>query len=164
MTAFRIGFGYDVHRLVPGRRLMLGGVHIPSERGLVGHSDADVLLHAIADALLGAAALGDLGRHFPDTDPRWKDASSLALLRRVHQLVVQAGYAVVNVDSTVVLEQPRLQPYVETMRQNIAQALGLSTGAVSVKATTNEGLGFVGAEEGVVAFAVCLLRPVASER
>ncbi len=164
MTAFRIGFGYDVHRLVPGRRLMLGGVHIPSERGLVGHSDADVLLHAIADALLGAAALGDLGHHFPDTDPRWKDASSLALLRQVHQLVVQAGYAVVNVDSTVVLERPRLKPHVETMRQNIAQALGLSTGAVSVKATTNEGLGFVGAEEGVVAFAVCLLRPVASER
>ncbi|MDQ7039747.1 MAG: 2-C-methyl-D-erythritol 2,4-cyclodiphosphate synthase [Rhodothermus sp.] len=164
MTAFRIGFGYDVHRLVPGRPLMLGGVHIPSERGLVGHSDADVLLHAIADALLGAAALGDIGHHFPDTDPRWKDASSLALLHQVHQLVVQAGYAVVNVDSTVVLERPRLKPHVTTMRQNIAQTLGLPTSAVSVKATTNEGMGFIGAEEGVVAFAVCLLRPVASER
>ncbi|BBM69300.1 2-C-methyl-D-erythritol 2,4-cyclodiphosphate synthase [Rhodothermus marinus] len=159
MTAFRIGFGYDVHRLVPGRPLILGGVRIPSERGLAGHSDADVLLHAIADALLGAAALGDIGQHFPDTDPRWKDADSLELLRQVYHQVVAAGYEVANVDSTVVLERPRLRPYIDTMRANIARVLALPAEAVSVKATTSEGMGFVGIGEGAVAFAVCLLRP-----
>lgn len=159
MTAFRIGFGYDVHRLVPGRPLILGGVRIPSERGLAGHSDADVLLHAIADALLGAAALGDIGQHFPDTDPRWKDADSLELLRQVCHQVVAAGYEVANVDSTVVLERPRLRPYIDTMRANIARVLALPAEAVSVKATTSEGMGFVGIGEGAVAFAVCLLRP-----
>ncbi|AEN72974.1 2-C-methyl-D-erythritol 2,4-cyclodiphosphate synthase [Rhodothermus marinus SG0.5JP17-172] len=159
MTAFRIGFGYDVHRLVPGRPLILGGVRIPSERGLAGHSDADVLLHAIADALLGAAALGDIGQHFPDTDPRWKDADSLELLRQVYHQVVAAGYEVANVDSTVVLERPRLRPYIDTMRANIARVLALPIEAVSVKATTSEGMGFVGIGEGAVAFAVCLLRP-----
>jgi len=159
MTPFRIGFGYDVHRLVPGRPLILGGVRIPSERGLAGHSDADVLLHAIADALLGAAALGDIGQHFPDTDPRWKDADSLELLRQVHHQVVAAGYEVVSVDSTVVLERPRLRPYIEAMRTNIARVLDLPVEAVSVKATTSEGMGFVGTGEGAVAFAVCLLHP-----
>ncbi|WP_397546014.1 2-C-methyl-D-erythritol 2,4-cyclodiphosphate synthase [Rhodothermus marinus] len=159
MTAFRIGFGYDVHRLVPGRPLILGGVRIPSERGLAGHSDADVLLHAIADALLGAAALGDIGQHFPDTDPRWKDADSLELLRQVYHQVVAAGYEVANVDSTVVLERPRLRPYIDAMRANIARVLDLPIDAVSVKATTSEGMGFVGTGEGAVAFAVCLLRP-----
>ncbi|ACY47990.1 2-C-methyl-D-erythritol 2,4-cyclodiphosphate synthase [Rhodothermus marinus] len=159
MTAFRIGFGYDVHRLVPGRPLILGGVRIPSERGLAGHSDADVLLHAIADALLGAAALGDIGRHFPDTDPRWKDADSLELLRQVYHQVVAAGYEVANVDSTVVLERPRLRPHIDAMRANIARVLALPAEAVSVKATTSEGMGFVGIGEGAVAFAVCLLRP-----
>ena len=159
MTAFRIGFGYDVHRLVPGRPLILGGVRIPSERGLAGHSDADVLLHAIADALLGAAALGDIGQHFPDTDLRWKDADSLELLRQVYHQIVAAGYEVANVDSTVVLERPRLRPYIDTMRANIARVLALPAEAVSVKATTSEGMGFVGIGEGAVAFAVCLLRP-----
>ncbi len=162
MTYFRIGFGYDVHRLVSGRPLILGGVRIPSERGLAGHSDADVLLHAIVDALLGAVALGDIGQHFPDTDPRWKDADSLELLRQVHHQVVAAGYKVVNVDSTVVLERPRLRPYIEAMRTNISRVLDLPVEAVSVKATTSEGMGFVGTGEGAVAFAVCLLlqRPV----
>ncbi len=163
MTPFRIGFGYDVHRLVPGRPFILGGVRIPSERGLAGHSDADVLLHAIADALLGAAALGDIGQHFPDTDPRWKDADSLELLCQVHHQVVAAGYEVVNVDSTVVLERPRLRPYIDTMRANIARVLALPVEAVSVKATTSEGMGFVGTGEGAVAFAVCLLHPRPSE-
>lgn len=164
MTTLRIGLGYDVHRLVPGRPLMLGGVHIPSDRGLAGHSDADVLLHAIADALLGAAALGDIGQHFPDTDPRWKDANSLELLRQVHQRVVEAGYAVLNVDSTVVLERPRLRPYIDAMRVNIAQVLALPVESVSIKATTSEGMGFVGTEEGAVAFAICLLGRYPSER
>lgn len=163
MTAFRIGFGYDVHRLVPGRPLILGGVRIPSDRGLAGHSDADVLLHAIADALLGAAALGDIGQHFPDTDPRWKDADSLELLRQVYHQVVAAGYEVASVDSTVVLERPRLRPYIDTMRANIARVLALPVEAVSVKATTSEGMGFVGTGEGAVAFAVCLLRPRTAE-
>jgi 2-C-methyl-D-erythritol 2,4-cyclodiphosphate synthase len=163
MTAFRIGFGYDVHRLVPGRPLILGGVRIPSERGLAGHSDADVLLHAIADALLGAAALGDIGQHFPDTDLRWKDADSLELLRQVYHQIVAAGYEVANVDSTVVLERPRLRPYIDTMRANIARVLALPAEAVSVKATTSEGMGFVGTGEGAVAFAVCLLRPRTGE-
>ena len=163
MTSFRIGFGYDVHRLVSGRPLILGGVRVPSERGLAGHSDADVLLHAIADALLGAAVLGDIGRHFPDTDPRWKEANSLELLRQVYRKVTEAGYEVINVDSTVVLERPRLRPYIEAMRTNIARVLALPAEAVSVKATTGEGMGFVGAGEGAVAFAVCLLRLRTSE-
>lgn len=164
MTPFRIGFGYDVHQLVPERPLILGGVRIPSAQGLAGHSDADVLLHAIADALLGAAALGDIGHHFPDTDPRWKDADSQKLLEQVYRLVVEAGYEVVNVDSTVVLERPRLKPYLATMRQNIARALALPVEAVSVKATTSEGMGFVGTGKGAVAFAVCLLCATAAGR
>jgi 2-C-methyl-D-erythritol 2,4-cyclodiphosphate synthase len=154
----RSGIGYDVHRFAAGRRLVLGGVEIASERGLAGHSDADVLLHAIADALLGAAALGDIGRHFPPGDPRWQDADSRDLLARVAGLVAAAGYEVVNVDATVIAEAPRLFPHVPAMCAAIAGALGVPTGAVNVKATTNEGLGFVGREEGIAALAVATIR------
>ncbi|MFQ5569783.1 MAG: 2-C-methyl-D-erythritol 2,4-cyclodiphosphate synthase [Rhodothermales bacterium] len=153
----RIGFGYDVHRLVEGRPLILGGVHIPHTTGLDGHSDADVLLHAIADALLGAAALGDIGVHYPDTDPRWKNADSQVLLHDVGLKVEEAGYRVANIDSTVALQRPRLRPYIDMMRANIADVLGLDIGQVSVKATTTERLGFVGSEAGAAASAVCLL-------
>jgi 2-C-methyl-D-erythritol 2,4-cyclodiphosphate synthase len=153
----RVGFGYDVHAFKAGRRLMLGGVQIPYALGLEGHSDADVLLHAIADSLLGAAALGDIGRHFPNTDKRYKNISSLALLKRVGRLVQRTGFAVVNVDSTVVLEEPKLSRHVGTMRRRIAAALSIAPAAVSVKATTNEGLGFAGRREGCAAFAVALI-------
>ncbi len=153
----RIGFGYDVHRLVEGRPLVLGGVRVPHEWGLEGHSDADVLLHAIADALLGAAALGDIGVHFPDTDTRWRDADSRMLLGEVGRKVEEAGYRIVNIDATVALQRPRLRPYIDTMRHNIAEVLGLDLGQVSVKATTTERLGFVGTEAGAAASAVCLL-------
>lgn len=153
----RIGYGYDVHRLVAGRPLILGGVTVPHETGLAGHSDADVLLHAIADALLGAAALGDIGLHFPDTDERWRGADSLALLTEVGLLVRAAGYRVVNIDSTVALQRPRLRPHIDAMRHNVAKALDLPEGCVSVKATTTERLGFVGEEAGAAASAVCLL-------
>lgn len=155
----RIGIGYDVHRLVEGRPLILGGVRIPHDRGLDGHSDADVLLHAIGDAVLGAAALGDIGAHFPDTDAEWEDADSQVLLCRVAEAVADAGYVPHNVDATVVLERPKLQPHIADMRANVAAALDLETGAVSVKATTNEGLGPVGKEDGAVAHAVCTIRP-----
>ena len=155
----RIGYGYDVHRLEAGRPLLLGGVQVPHEKGLAGHSDADVLLHALADALLGAAALGDLGAHFPDTEARWKDADSLDLLAAVRVRVAEAGFRVQNVDATVVLERPKLRPHIEAMRQNIAGALQVEAGRVSVKATTSERLGFAGAGEGAAAHAVCLLRP-----
>ena len=155
----RIGIGYDAHRLVPDRPLVLGGVTIPHDKGLAGHSDADVLLHALADALLGAAALGDLGGHFPDTDPEWEGADSLALLSTVVEEVREAGYVPHNVDATVLLERPRLRPRIDSMRANIADGLGLDPAAVSVKATTNEGLGAVGAEEGAAAHVVCTIRP-----
>jgi 2-C-methyl-D-erythritol 2,4-cyclodiphosphate synthase len=155
----RIGIGYDAHRLVSGRPLVLGGVTIPHDRGLAGHSDADVLLHALADALLGAAALGDLGAHFPDTDPEWEGADSQALLSTVAEAVAEAGYQPHNVDATVLLERPKLRPHIAAMRANVAECLGLARGAVSVKATTNEGLGAVGAGEGAAAHAVCTLRP-----
>lgn len=153
----RIGYGYDVHRLVEGRPLMVGGVRVPHDAGLDGHSDADVLLHAIADALLGAAALGDLGAHFPDTDARWRDADSRMLLREVGQKVEAAGYRIVNIDATVALQRPRLRPHIDAMRRHIAEALGLDVGQVSVKATTTERLGFVGEEAGAAASAVCLI-------
>ena len=156
MTA-RIGTGFDVHALVAGRPLVLGGVTVPFERGLAGHSDADVLLHAIADALLGALALGDIGRHFPDTDPRYRDADSRVLLRHVAGLVANAGYAVGNVDATIVAQAPRLAPHVDAMRANIAGDLGCDVGRVSVKATTTEQLGFTGRSEGIAAMAVALL-------
>ncbi len=153
----RIGFGYDVHRLVHGRPLVIGGVRVPSERGLQGHSDADVLLHAVADAALGAAALGDIGRHFPDTDPRWKDADSADLLSSVAEKLRTEGYAVHNVDATVVLERPKLQPHVDEMRGVIARSLSVPVSAVSVKATTQEGMDAFGRGQGAAAFAVCLI-------
>lgn len=153
----RIGQGYDVHRLVQGRTMIIGGVEIPSEKGILGHSDADVLLHAVCDAMLGALALGDIGKHFPDTDPKFKDISSLKLLEHVSALIYSKGFSVVNVDSTVVLQKPKIGPYVDAMRMNIAGILQISSDAVSIKATTSEGMGFTGAGEGVVAHAVVLL-------
>ena len=153
----RVGFGYDVHRLKAGRPLILGGVTVPAETGLDGHSDADVLAHAVIDALLGAAALGDIGAHFPDTDEAWKDADSLELLRDVVDRIGGAGFAVGNVDSVVVLQRPKLRPYIDGMRTNLAEAMGIDARCVSVKATTGEGMGFVGREEGCAAHAVALL-------
>ena len=153
----RVGSGYDVHRLVEGRKLIIGGVEIPYEKGLLGHSDADVLLHAVADALLGAAALGDIGCLFPDTDPQYAGADSLELLRQVASKVRQAGYSVCNVDATVLMQRPKLRPFIGDMRRNIADALGIPVSAVSVKATTEEGLGFTGTGEGVAAHSVCLI-------
>lgn len=155
----RIGIGYDAHRFAPGRRLVLGGVEVPHALGLLGHSDADVLLHAIADAILGAAALGDIGHHFPPSDPRFRDADSLDLLREAVRLVGEAGYVVGNVDATVVAEAPKVAPHAPAMRARIARALGTTEANVSVKATTNEGMGFVGREEGIAALAVALLLP-----
>ena len=153
----RIGHGYDVHRQVPGRELILGGVRIEHSLGLLGHSDADVLLHAVADALLGAAALGDIGKHFPDTDPAYEGADSRVLLRAVADLIREAGYRVGNVDATVLAQRPKLAPHIGKMRENIAQDLGVDVGRISVKATTEERLGFTGREEGIAAHAVCLL-------
>ena len=150
----RIGFGYDIHRLSAGRKLILGGVHIPHTPGLLGHSDADVLLHAICDALLGAAALGDIGKQFPDTDKRFKDISSLKLLREVGLLLKKRGFDVQNIDSTVVLERPKIASYIPGMKRKIAATLGIKATKVPVKATTNEGLGALGREEGCAAFAV----------
>ena len=153
----RIGQGYDVHRLVSGRKLILGGVDIPYALGLLGHSDADVLLHAISDALLGAAALGDIGKHFPDTDEKYKGADSLVLLRNVCDLLKNKGYRVINVDSTIIAQAPKLSLYIESMRKNIASALGVDVDFVNVKATTEEKLGFTGTREGIAAQAVCLI-------
>lgn len=153
----RIGHGYDVHRLVPGRDLILGGVKIPYELGLDGHSDADVLLHAVSDALLGAAGLGDIGRHFPDTDPKYKGADSLVLLNIVGQKVAQKGYRVSNIDVTMIAQKPKLKDYIARMEENIASALGLDPERVNVKATTEEKLGFTGTGEGMACHAVCLL-------
>jgi 2-C-methyl-D-erythritol 2,4-cyclodiphosphate synthase len=153
----RFGFGYDIHRFAPNRKLMLGGIQIPSELGLLGHSDADVLLHAICDALLGAAALGDIGQHFPDTDARFKGTASLSFLIATRELLVAGGYRIVNVDSTLVLQSPKIAPYVPAMRQEIAGALKLGIDQVSVKATTNEGLGSLGAGEGCAAYAVAAI-------
>ena len=153
----RIGHGYDVHRLVEGRKLILGGVEIPFEKGLLGHSDADVLLHALMDALLGAAALGDIGLHFPDSDPAYAGADSLQLLRRVAALLAQRGYRVVNLDCTVLAQRPKLAPFIPIMRSKTAEALGVEPDQISVKATTEEGLGFTGSGEGISAHAVVLL-------
>ncbi|HOT98708.1 MAG TPA: 2-C-methyl-D-erythritol 2,4-cyclodiphosphate synthase [bacterium] len=160
----RIGHGFDVHRLVAGRKLILGGVEIPCELGLLGHSDADVLCHAVSDALLGALALGDIGKHFPDSDPRWKDADSLMLLGRVAGLARERGYAVVNVDATLILQRPKVAPYVERMRANIAHALGVAVEAVSVKATTSEGMGYEGRGEGASCHAVVLVERIGEEK
>ena len=153
----RIGHGYDVHRLTKNRRLVLGGVEIPHTLGLLGHSDADVLLHALSDALLGAAALGDIGKHFPDNDPAYKDADSLMLLTKVRILLERHGYRVVNVDATILAQEPKLAPYVPSMQQNVAKALGMEISLVSVKATTEEELGFTGQRQGIAAHAVCLI-------
>ncbi len=153
----RIGQGYDVHRLTEGRKLIIGGVNIPYEKGLDGHSDADVLLHAIMDALLGAAALGDIGLLFPDTDAQYAGADSLKLLERVKEVLAQKGYSVVNIDATVIAQEPKLRPYIDMMRQNIASTLGIELSRVSVKATTEEKLGFTGRKEGIAAQAIVLI-------
>lgn len=153
----RIGTGYDVHRLVAGRKLILGGVEIPYEKGLLGHSDADVLVHAVMDALLGAAALGDIGGHFPDSDPRYEGADSLALLREVCRILRVAGFEPGNVDATIVAQEPKLAPHIPAMRRNIAAAMGLDTSCVSVKATTEERLGFTGEGLGIAAQAAALI-------
>ena len=158
MTEFRIGHGYDVHRLTEDRELILGGVKVPFEKGLLGHSDADVLLHAIMDALLGAAALGDIGKHFPDTDERYKGISSLCLLGEVARLLRENSYCVVNIDSTLVLQRPKIAPYIPEMITNIAKTLGIDEGRVNVKATTEEKLGFTGSGEGAAAHAVAMIK------
>lgn len=153
----RIGMGYDVHKLVPNRKLIIGGVEIPHSLGLLGHSDADVLLHAIMDALLGAAALGDIGKHFPDTDERFKGASSIRLLEEVGRLVNEAGYKIENIDSTIIAQKPKMAPHINLMRENIADALNTDIKNINVKATTEEGLSFTGREEGISSQAICLL-------
>ncbi len=153
----RVGQGYDVHKLVNGSKLIVGGVDIPYTLGLLGHSDADVLLHAVMDALLGAAALGDIGKHFPDSDEKYKGADSMELLRHVGNLIKEKGYKIVNIDSTVIAQAPKLAPHIETMRSNIANGLGIDVDAVNVKATTEEKLGFTGAREGIAAQAICLI-------
>ena len=160
MWKLRIGHGYDVHRLCAGRPLVLGGVEIPYERGLDGHSDADVLLHAVMDAMLGAAALGDIGAHFPDTDARYRGISSLLLLEKTASLLAAHGWRVSNLDATLIAQRPKLAPYIPVMRAAIAQALQLETDDVSVKATTEERLGFTGREEGIAAHAVCLIEKI----
>ena len=156
----RIGHGYDVHRLVEGRDLILGGVKIPYEKGLLGHSDADVLVHAVMDALLGAAALGDIGQHFPDNDPEYKGISSILLLEKVGELLKSHGYRVVNIDSIVIAQRPKLLPYRPQMAENMAKALGIPVGCVSVKATTEEGMGFTGTGDGMASQAVAMLEEV----
>jgi 2-C-methyl-D-erythritol 2,4-cyclodiphosphate synthase len=163
-VSVRTGIGYDSHRLEEGRRLVLGGVQVPSERGLAGHSDADALAHAVTDALLGAAGLGDIGEHFPDTDEAWRDADSIDLLRRAAELVRDAGLAPVNVDAVVVCEAPRLAAYRDAMRERLAGALGLGKGEVGVKFTTGEGMGFVGRGEGIAALATAAVAPAPANR
>lgn len=153
----RVGMGYDVHRLVEDRSLIIGGVTIPHEKGLLGHSDADVLLHAIMDALLGAAALGDIGKHFPDTDPAYQGISSLVLVEKTGKLLAQKGYFIENIDATVIAQAPKMRPYIDRMRENIAGTLEMDVDSVNVKATTEEGLGFTGAGEGIAAQAICML-------
>lgn len=157
MSDMRIGHGYDVHRLAEGRRLILGGVDIPWEKGLLGHSDADVLTHAVMDALLGAAGLGDIGRHFPDTDPAYAGADSLKLLEHVVGLLRERGFAVGNVDATILAQRPKLAPHIPRMRDNLARVMGIDPGRVNVKATTEEGLGFTGSGEGIAAHGVALI-------
>ncbi|MBD5541578.1 MAG: 2-C-methyl-D-erythritol 2,4-cyclodiphosphate synthase [Lachnospiraceae bacterium] len=158
----RIGMGYDVHRLVEGRDLIIGGVTIPYEKGLLGHSDADVLLHAIMDALLGAAALGDIGKHFPDTDPQYKGISSIKLLEKVGSLLEENCFLIENIDATIIAQQPKMRPYIDDMCGNIAKALGIERTQVNVKATTEEGLGFTGQGEGISSQAICMLTTPAS--
>lgn len=157
VVSMRIGMGYDVHRLVEGRDLIIGGVKIPYEKGLLGHSDADVLLHAIMDALLGAAALGDIGKHFPDTDPTYKGISSIKLLEKVGELLEENHVFIENIDATIIAQAPKMRPHIDTMRENIAKALVIDVGQVNVKATTEEGLGFTGSGEGISSQAICLV-------
>ena len=156
----RVGIGYDVHKLVENRKLILGGVDIPHEKGLLGHSDADVLLHAISDALLGSAALGDIGKHFPDSDDRYKGISSLILLKHVGDLLNEKNYAVNNIDATIVAQRPKLLSYIEQMRQNVATTLNIPLEDVNIKATTEERLGFTGSEEGISSYAVCTIKKI----
>lgn len=158
----RVGIGYDVHKLAEGRKLIMGGVDIPYEKGLLGHSDADVLLHAIMDALLGAAALGDIGKHFPDTDDRYKGISSIELLKQVGKLLDKNNYIIENIDATIIAQRPKMRPYIDEMRSNIANALGIDAGQVNVKATTEEGLGFTGSGEGISSQAICSLTTVSN--
>ena len=157
MSSFRIGHGYDVHRLAEGRALIIGGVDIPHSVGLLGHSDADVLSHAVMDAIIGALGLGDIGKHFPDTDERWRGASSMHLLSIVHGLMMDRGARIVNVDATIVIQRPKIAPYIDAMRKNIAFALGADEACINIKATTEERLGFTGSEDGAAAHAVALL-------
>ena len=154
----RIGMGYDVHKLVPERALILGGVNIPHTLGLLGHSDADVLLHAIMDSLLGAAALGDIGKHFPDTDDKYKGISSIKLLKEVGKLINKSGYTIENIDATIIAQKPKMAPYIEEMRKNISDALNISINQINIKATTEEGLGFTGKCEGISSQSICLLK------
>lgn len=155
----RVGIGYDSHKLVEGRKLILGGVEIPLAKGLLGHSDADVLCHAIMDSLIGALGLGDIGKHFPDNDPQWKDVSSIQLLGQIVELMRFNGYEVSWVDSVIIVETPRLSPYIEDMKQILSQS-GIPSGVINIKAKTNEGMGFIGRGEGIAAYAVCLLRRI----
>ena len=156
----RVGLGYDVHKLVEGRDLILGGVKIPYEKGLLGHSDADVIVHAIMDALLGAAALGDIGQHFPDTDPKYEGISSIALLEHVGKLLEENNYIIENIDATIIAQKPKMMPHLPQMRENVAKALGIEVNQVSIKATTEEGLGFTGSKQGIAAHCVCLLERI----
>ncbi len=158
----RVGFGYDVHRLVEDRDLILGGVKIPYEKGLLGHSDADVLLHAIMDALLGAAALGDIGRHFPDTDPAYKGISSLRLLEHVGELLSQESYQIINLDATIIAQRPKMAPHISQMVEQVARTLKIDKSQVNIKATTEEGLGFTGSGEGIAAHAICSIEPISA--
>ena len=156
----RIGMGYDVHKLVEGRALIMGGVNIPHTLGLLGHSDADVLLHAIMDAVLGAAGLGDIGKHFPDTDPAYKGISSIKLMEHVAALIAEKGYVVENIDATIIAQKPKMRPYIPQMEENIAKAMNISVDQINVKATTEEGLGFTGTEQGISSQAICLLTTI----
>lgn len=153
----RVGLGYDVHKLVEGRKLIIGGVNVPHEKGLLGHSDADVLIHAVMDSILGALALGDIGKHFPDTDEKYKGADSMKLLELVYNLIKEKGYCIGNIDCTIIAQSPKMAPHIQNMRENIAKALNTSIDDINVKATTEEGLGFTGAKEGIAAQSICLL-------
>lgn len=156
----RIGMGYDVHKLVEGRDLIIGGVNIPHDKGLLGHSDADVLVHAIMDAILGAAALGDIGKHFPDTDEQYKGISSIKLLEKVGELLDESVYTISNIDATIIAQAPKMRPYIEQMEENVAKALGIEKDQINIKATTEEGLGFTGAKEGISSQAICLVQSI----
>lgn len=153
----RVGLGYDVHKLVEGRKLIMGGVNVPHETGLLGHSDADVLVHAIMDSMLGALALGDIGKHFPDTDERYKGADSIELLRHVNNLIIETGYTIGNIDATIIAQAPKMAPHIQSMRENIANALNTNLDRINVKATTEEGLGFTGTKQGIASQSICLL-------